>query len=390
VLLYLLAMTSSAYINPSPRLPQNVARRAREIAAQLNDARRTRDIASLYRQRTECTATPLLSLPRLAERLGIGELWAKDERNRWSLGSFKALGGVYATLTLAAESLSRRCRRSIPIADVLRGDAPSANHMTFSTATSGNHGRAVAFGAELAGANAVIFVHDTVSEERVAAIAAHGAQIVPVAGDYETAVSLCTEQSRANDWVLVSDFAEAGYENIPLRVMQGYSVLVAEALDAMKQPPTHVFVQAGVGGLAAAVVAYITANCDPAPLCVVIEADVTACLAQSARQSRLVTAESGGRTVLGRLECRKPSSVAWPVLAQQAAAFVAIDDDTAIAAARALVNEGLKTTPSGAAGLAGIQHALSDRDLRTALRLDHDSRVLIVITEQTASNEEEP
>jgi diaminopropionate ammonia-lyase len=329
--------------------------------------------------------TPLVELDVLARRLGIQALWAKDERHRWGLGSFKALGGVYAAVTLAAESLARRCRRSISVADVLCGESPPANHVTFATATSGNHGRAVAFGAKLAGANAVVFVHDTVPAESSAAIAAHGAQIVRVSGDYEYAVSQCAAESRANDWILVADVAEAGYENIPLRVMQGYCVLAAETIAALREPPTHVFVQGGVGGLAAALIAYFADNCDPAPQCVVVEASATACLLESARASRLSITEKGRPTVLARLECRRPSSVAWPVLAQQAAAFIAIEDALAVEAALEAARQGLVTSPSGAAGLAGLQYALANAAARSVLSLNHNSRVLIVVTEQATS-----
>jgi diaminopropionate ammonia-lyase len=369
-------MSSMPYLNAS-RQPPAISRRAQEIAAQLGNKERTREIASLFG-----APTPLVQSISLAKRLGIGELWMKDERARGNLGSFKALGGMYAVATLAAEALSRRCRRTITPGEVFKGDAPPANHLTFATATAGNHGCSVAHGAKLAGASAIIFIHESVSEARAAAIAAQGAQIVRVAGDYEAAVTTCAQECRANEWLLVSDFAEAGYQNIPLRVMQGYSVLAAEALEQSNALPTHVFVQAGVGGLAASLTAYCAAHCDPAPRTIIVEASGTRCLQESARHSRLMVTEPTEPTVMGRLECRKPSSLAWPLLAHQATAFAAVEDESALEAARDLHEQGVPTTPSGAAGLAGLKHTLRDASARKALHLGPESRVLIIVTEQ--------
>ena len=347
--------------NPPGRLPAPLDERALAIGRRLADPRRTAEIAADLSARAGLSATPLLQLEALAERLGIGALYAKDERNRCGQGSFKVLGGSSAVLSLARE------------ADV------------FAASTAGNHGRAVAFGAALAGAKAVIFIPRGVPPEQVAAIAALGATIVEIDGDYEQAAAACVERSAREGWTVVSDFAREGDEEIPARIMQGYTVLAAEALAEIR--PTHAFVQAGVGGLAAAVVAYFTKNCTPAPVCVVVEAATTPCLLESARALRPVLVDQMGPTSMGRLECRQPSSLAWPVLSREARAFVAIDDDAAQHGVFTLAAEGLLTSPSGAAGLGGLLAVVDDSGARDALGLDTDSRVLVFLTEQATARD---
>src|SRR5262249_14563574 len=143
--------------------------------------------------------TPLIKLDNIARHLGIGELWAKDERNRWGQGSFKALGGAYAVVALAAEALK------VTPAAIFSGRAPKAAHLTVAAATAGNHGRAVAFGARLAGARAVIFVYGDVPKAQIAAIADQGAEIVTILGDYEDACRAADETALRNGWTVVSD-----------------------------------------------------------------------------------------------------------------------------------------------------------------------------------------
>src|SRR5690606_15500728 len=178
--------------------------------------------------------TPLVPLPGLAGALGVAKLTCKDEGPRFGLGSFKALGGAYAV-------------------DVLhRGHA---GELTVACATEGNHGRSVAWGARQAGARCVIFLHERVSAGREQAIAQYGAEIRRAPGNYDDAVLACAQIARQEGWTIVSDTTWPGYEEIPKIVMAGYGVMLKEALGQRQQAPTHMFLQAGVGGMAAAIMA---------------------------------------------------------------------------------------------------------------------------------------
>jgi diaminopropionate ammonia-lyase len=264
------------------------------------------------------------------------------------------LGGAYAVVSLAAEALSRAEGRAITLADIFAGRAPKAKGLTVATATAGNHGRAVAFGAKLAGARAVIFVYGDVPDQHIQAIAGLGADVINVQGDYEAARRAAAEASEHNGWSMVSDVANEGYTRIPQRIMEGYSVLGAEALEQLGEAPSHVVLQAGVGGLAAAASSYFANTISLKPVTVVVEAVSVPCLMESARAAQMRRTPATGPTNLNRLDCPTPSIIAWPVLRALADVFVAVNNDTASKAADILNREDLVTTPTGAAGLAGL------------------------------------
>jgi len=326
--------------------------------------------------------TPLRPLDRLASRLGVGELWAKDERGRWGLGSFKSLGGAYAVVDLAADLLSKREGRAISPANIFAGRAPKAGELTVATATAGNHGRAVAFGAQMAGARAVIFVYGDVPRPQIEAIARLGAEVVTVDGDYEAACRAAKDACAQHGWIMVSDVAEQGYTAIPERIMQGYSVLAAEALEQLPKPPTHLFLQAGVGGMATPVASTLTNCVSPPPRIAVVEAATVPCLMESARNNRQTRTEPSGPTNLNRLDCPTPSSTTWPLLRAMAGLYVGVDNDTAAEAAQLLGEEGFPTTATGAAGLAGLLALSREPGASGNFNLGAASRVLIVLTEQ--------
>ena len=202
--------------------------------------------------------TPLHSLPALAAELGLGAIHLKDEGFRLGLGSFKALGGAYAVVRLVLEEATRQLGRPVGLDELSSPEVRAvAAGMTFTCATDGNHGRSVAQGAQLVGARAAIFVHAGVSENRVAAIARFGAEMIRVAGTYDDSVAEAARVGAERGWTVVSDTSWPGYERIPGLVMQGYTAIVREALRALAAPPTHVFVQAGVGGVAAALAGHL-------------------------------------------------------------------------------------------------------------------------------------
>src|SRR3954464_5646871 len=193
--------------------------------------------------------TPLHSLPALAARLGVGELRVKDESQRFGFGAFKALGGVYAVGMALVRAVRQRQGHAATFEDIMNGKHREVTAgFTFATASSGNHGRAVAAGAKLFGNRCSIFLPKFTSAEKEAAIRARGAEVIRVEGDYETAVAECRRQSQANGWTIISDTSWDGYEDTPRDVMRGYTVLVEEIIRQWPAGPTDVFVQAGVGG----------------------------------------------------------------------------------------------------------------------------------------------
>ncbi|WP_370675778.1 diaminopropionate ammonia-lyase [Pleomorphomonas sp. PLEO] len=326
--------------------------------------------------------TPLVSLSTLAMRLGVASVHYKDEGGRFGLGSFKALGGAYAVFRLLAAELRRR-DGGVDEAALAAGRLKDAvKDITVCCATDGNHGRSVAWGARMFGARAVIFVHATVSEKRAEAIRSFGAEVVRTAGNYDDSVREADRTAAANGWFVVSDTSYPGYTDIPRDVMQGYAVMVAEALGAFDMPPTHVFIQGGVGGLAAAVIAHLwEAYGADTPSVVVVEPDKAACLYESARAGRPTTVTGDLDTVMAGMACGEPSVIAWPFLEKGATAFMAIPDEAALATMQLLASGAAGATivggESGVAGLAGLIVAADHADWRKALGLDQASRVLL-------------
>ena len=332
--------------------------------------------------------TPLVALPGLAARLGVGAIHVKDEGHRLGLGSFKALGGAYAVIRLVLEAAGERLGRPVDMADLHAPDvAAVARGMTFACATDGNHGRSVAQGARLVGARAAIFVHSGVSDERVAAIARFGAQMIRVAGTYDDSVREAARVAEEKGWTIVSDTSWPGYERIPGLVMQGYTALLREALRTLPAPPTHVFVQAGVGGIAAAVAGHLALEFGAArPVFTVVDPARATCLFESARAGRPVTIAHGEPTVRALPECYEPSLVAWRVLSRAADAFMTVGEEDAVAAMRQLArpvagDPAIVAGESGGVGLAGLMRAAADPAVRAALGLDGTARILVVNTE---------
>ncbi|RWE28566.1 diaminopropionate ammonia-lyase, partial [Mesorhizobium sp.] len=332
--------------------------------------------------------TPLYALPALADDLGIAALHVKDEGQRLGLGSFKALGGAYAVIRLVLEEAGKRLGRTVDVGEI--GDArvrEIASGMIFVCATDGNHGRSVAQGAGVVGARSVIFVHAGVSAERVAAIARLGAEIVQVEGGYDHAVREVARVGAERGWKIVSNTSWLGYERVPGLVMQGYTVSLREALRQMPEAPTHVFLQAGVGGFAAAIAGHLAILLgERRPKAVVVEPRRSACVYASAEAGRPVTIAHQQSTVMAMLECAEPSLIAWRVLARVADAFMTVEEEDAVAVMKRLArpagnDPAIVAGESGGAGLAGLIRAAGSKDMRAALGLDATSRVLTINSE---------
>jgi diaminopropionate ammonia-lyase len=302
--------------------------------------------------------TPLRELPELARRANLDAIYLKDEASRFGLGSFKALGGAYAVACAP----------------------PNARVVT--CATDGNHGRAVAWGAQRFNRRCVIFVHEMVSQGRIDAIARYGAEVRRVPGTYDDAVREAARQAEAHNWYIVSDTSWPGYTEVPRLIMQGYRLMADEAADQWRgAPPTHVFVQGGVGGVAAAVAVQLRARFQPAPMLIVVEPDRAACLLASAKLGQQATVPGSLDTLMAGLACGEPSLLAWQELDHAAAAFMAIPDDAAVATMRLLADHGIVAGESGVAGLAGCLLAAGDVAARESLGLGPSSRVLGFSTE---------
>lgn len=332
--------------------------------------------------------TPLVALPGLAAELGLASLHVKDEGKRLGLGSFKALGGAYALMKLVQDAAEKQLEREVLPSELMSDDIRAiASTLTFACATDGNHGRSVAQGAQLMGANAVIFVHSGVSEGRIKAIARFGARMIRVDGNYDDSVAEASRVSAENGWTVLSDTSWPGYEHIPGLVMQGYTAIVREALAELPQPPTHVFLQAGVGGFAAAVAGHLAVLLgDNRPHVTVVDPDRAACLYASAVAGRPVKVDESQSTVMAMLECYEPSMVAFRVLERVADGFMTVGEEDALSVMRRLAqpvsgDPAIVAGESGGVGLAGVIAVLKDPVLAARIGLGPKSRVWVINTE---------
>ncbi len=378
-----------AWLAKNPRLDRDLAfGREQQFVVNPNG------VPELALELGECPAhkvTPLYRLPALAERLGVGEVRVKDESQRFGFGAFKALGGVLAVGNVLSSAVGDAYHSSPSFASLLKREhlEVTANYV-FTTASSGNHGRSVAAGAKLFGNRCVIFLPKFTSADKEAAIRLRGAEVIRVDGDYDTAVAECRKQAAAKGWTIISDTSWEGYDAIPRSVMRGYSVLVEEIVQQWPDAPTHVFVQAGVGGLAAAVIGYFWAVLPPRghsrPVSVVVEPASADCWFQSNLAGKPTLASGNADTVMGGLACREISPVTWPIIGEAADWFMTIEEDEVLPARRLFAHPldgdpALVSGPSGCAGLAGLTRVCTEATAFEALGLDKNARVLLINSE---------
>jgi len=301
---------------------------------------------------------------------GLPPLWVKDETARMGLGSFKALGGVYAVARHLAETLGAPGSPEEYVAAAFKARAAGT---TFVCASAGNHGLSVAAGARLFGANARIHLDATVPESFARRLREKDAQVVRSGAVYDEAVAIALAEAEETGAVLLADGSWPGYTRLPGWVMEGYTVIAEELRGRFADTrdwPTHIYVQAGVGGLAAAMAHQIRAGWSGVPDIVIVEPEAARCLAVSHAAGRPATAK-GPVSTMSRLDCKDPSLLAFHALEAAGVRYAAVDDAEAEAAVALLAARGIATTPSGAAGLA----ALLQDDLPA------DARPLILATE---------
>ncbi|MFW8634823.1 diaminopropionate ammonia-lyase [Cribrihabitans pelagius] len=332
--------------------------------------------------------TPLLSLPALAQAAGVGAVFYKDEGPRFGLGSFKALGGAYAALRVLQREISKRRGTQVTLEDIRSGRCRAdCAQVTLVSATDGNHGRSLAWGCQRFGAPCRIYIHAEVSEGRAQAMRELGAEVIRIDGDYDASVRLAKEEAEKNGRFVVSDTSWPGYSEPPRDVMAGYGVMVREVCAALDQPPTHVLLQGGVGGLAAGAAAALRQHWqEHAPRVVIVEPDRAACLFESARQGAATAVEIAEETVMAGLSCGEPSGLAWEILAEEAADFLTIPDTLVAPAVRLMArpqgdDPAVEAGESAIAGLAGLLAARQHADLSAELGLDASARVLLIGSE---------
>lgn len=325
------------------------------------DASRPR---ALLRRCPAAAPTPLRDAPSLARAAGVASVAVKDERERMGLGSFKALGAAYVIACDAEEAGG--------------GEAPLRGR-TYVAASAGNHGLSVAAGAAIFGARSMIYIAESVPESFAARLAAKGAEVVREGRDYAQSMAAARRRADKEGWTLLSDSSWPGYFDLPHRLMEGYLTLAAELVEACPEPPSHLFLHAGVGGMAGAVAAYLRAAWGAGPVIAVVEPAFAPALIESIRAGRPVVTE-GPDSSMGRLDCKEPSLIALAGLARDADHFVTITEAEAAAALPLLATAGLETTPSGGAGLAALL-AAAGRPAADTLGLSPDARVLAVLSE---------
>lgn len=332
-------------------------------------------------------ATPLVPMAEIAGAARVGHVLLKDEGHRLGLGSFKALGGAYAAMTLFKRLLEEHLDDEVNVGQLVSPTAREfAAGITFCCATDGNHGKSVAAGARILGCKSVIFVHEGVTAARADAIGAD--DVIRVRGNYDVSVDEAERVAKERGWLLVSDTSWEGYEEIPSLVAQGYTVLADEALsqiaDLKLVPPTHVFLQAGVGGFASSISLHLSeALGHDAIKTIIVEPDRAACLYASAKAGCLTSFTPTEPTIMAMLECYTPSLVAWRILDATASAFMTVTEEEAKDAMRELAfrDHPVVAGESGAAGLAGFLALARDPQAWEALGLDEESVVLLINTE---------
>lgn len=340
--------------------------------------------------------TPLVSLDGLAHSLGVSKIWIKDESKRFGLNAFKALGGSYAMARCLSEKLGK------PLEEMSFEElcAPAARRalgdITFVTATDGNHGRGVAWAARLLGQKAVVYMPKGSAAERLENIRAQGAQAEITEYNYDDAVRLANRMAEEHGWILIQDTAWPGYEEIPAWIMEGYTTIAWELFQQLEdmggQMPTHLFLQAGVGSFAGAMLGSFAARMGKdCPITCIVEPDRADCLYRSARAAdgKLHPVTGEMNSMMAGLCCGEPCTISWEIIRPGAAAFLSCSDEYSAMGMRLLGrpepgDPAVVSGESGAVGvgaLSAILHEEKLEDLRWSLGLNESSRVLCVSTE---------
>ena len=306
--------------------------------------------------------TPLISLNKLSKELSLKNIFYKDEDKRFDLKSFKALGGAYA------------------VEKVTKGN----KDIVVATATAGNHGRSVSWGARRLGLKCKIFISEFVSEARGQAMADLGADVIKVKGNYEKSLIECIKQSTENNWQIVQDVAWKDYMLVPKYTMAGYSVMMREIIDQINNEKiTHIILQAGVGGMAGAMVAGIARYLDNIPTTIIVEPDSAACVLESIRTGKIEKIDIKRESLMGGMSCGEVSLVPWEILKHSVKHCISLPDDDIGKTMKLLGNSSFSDKQiiageNSAPGVIGLIASCEDQNVKEKLQLDQNSNVLII------------
>ena len=304
--------------------------------------------------------TPLLNLNKLNEKLNLGNIFYKDESKRFHLKSFKALGGAYAV-----EKVSK-----------------GKKNITISSATAGNHGRSVAWGAQRLGLKCKIFISQYVSKAREIEIKKFGADVIRVKGDYESSLKECKKLTKKNGWQIVQDVSDKNYKLVPRLTMAGYSIMIKEISNQTNKYITHVFLQAGVGGMAAGSVAGIARYFKRIPKIIVVEPTNAACVLKSIEKGKMTKIKIKKESIMGGMSCNEMSLIPWHILKKATNFCVSIDDNQVANTVGMLASKSFSTKKiiGGECSTPGIISLISlcnNKKLKNILNLDEKSNILI-------------
>lgn len=341
------------------------------------------------------TPTPLTELPKMAKKLEVGRLFVKDESYRFDLNAFKVLGGSYAIAKYIAAKLGCSVEKLSFEELTSHRIKEKIGQLIFFTATDGNHGRGVAWAANRLGQKAVVFMPKGTTKQRFENIRKENAEVTIEEVNYDECVRMAMEKAgKTKNGVVIQDTAWEGYEEIPGWIMQGYGTMAMEAdeqfLEAVGTPPTHVFVQAGVGSLAGAVQGYFAQKYgENAPKVIIVEAREADCLFRSAKHGKICKVDGDMPTIMAGLACGEPNILSWDILRNHAAAFLSCKDSVAVLGMRMLAApiKGDKPITSGESGavpfgaLVTIMVEQHYQKLKDELGLDKTSKILCFSTE---------
>ena len=339
----------------------------------------------------EYSVTPLCRLDQLAKKLGLGEIYLKDESKRFDLNAFKVLGGAYAIGKYLADRLNVDINQ-VSFDYFRREDVKEKlGEITFVTATDGNHGRGVAWAANQLGQKSVVYMPRGSSQIRLDNIIREGSDASIIDGNYEDAVKLSDKMAQEKGWVVVQDTAWEGYEKIPTWIMQGYGTIMDEVIEQLEGVrPSHVFLQAGVGSFAGTMLGYLASKYgEERPFTLVVEPDDANCLYKSSIAKERIIVEGDMPTIMAGLACGAPNTVSYEVLKDYADGYLSCPDYVAargmrIAAAPLGSDPKVVSGESGAVGLGAVSLIAEReeyRDLKEKIGLDENSVVLLISTE---------
>ena len=306
--------------------------------------------------------TPLINLDKLSKELGLNKIFYKDESKRFDLKSFKALGGAYA------------------VEKVSKGN----KDIVVATATAGNHGRSVAWGAKRLGLKCKIFISEFVSDARGQAMANLGADVVKVNGNYEKSLIECIKQSTDNNWQIVQDVAWQDYMIVPKYTMAGYTVMMKEIVDQINQNNiSHIILQAGVGGMAAAMIAGIARYLENIPITIVVEPDSAACVLESIRTGKIEKIDIKRESLMGGMSCGEVSLVPWEILKNSVKYCISLPDDDIAKTMKLLGNasfskEKIIAGENSAPGVISLIAGCEDEKVKEKIGLDKNSNVMLI------------